>query len=125
MAADPGIVKTGLLSISVLHFTVFSKKKHWGTFIIKLIMAVIYGFRCKLDCLSLNTRLGWKACQGQTLKLITETVNYGHNKFYDTASNDCKRFINSCFCERKPRIIILNKNIYKHGMIMSFMASNL
>ncbi len=31
-----------------------------GACIIKLITAVIYGFRNKLECLSLNTRLGWK-----------------------------------------------------------------
>ncbi len=32
--------------------------------IIKLIMAVIYGFRNKLEYLSLNTRLGWKRSPG-------------------------------------------------------------
>jgi hypothetical protein len=31
---------------------------------IKLIMAVIYGFHNKLECLSLNTRLGWKGSSG-------------------------------------------------------------
>ena len=31
-----------------------------GTCTIKLFTAVIYGFRNKLECLSLNTRLGWK-----------------------------------------------------------------
>jgi hypothetical protein len=66
----------------------FNKDKHWlvypGACIIKLINAVIYGFCYKLECFSLNTRLGWKG-QGQTLYLITETVNYGRNKFYDTS----------------------------------------
>ena len=32
-----------------------------GACIIKLITAVIYGFHNKLECLSLNTRLGWKS----------------------------------------------------------------
>jgi hypothetical protein len=49
--------------------------------IIKLIAAVVYIFHHKL-CLSLKTKLGWKG--SQTLQLITETVNYGRNKFYDT-----------------------------------------
>ncbi len=31
-----------------------------GACIIRLITAVIYSFRNKLECLSLNTRLGWK-----------------------------------------------------------------
>ncbi len=31
-----------------------------GACIIKLITAVIYDFRNKLECLSVNTRLGWK-----------------------------------------------------------------
>jgi hypothetical protein len=31
-----------------------------GACIIKLITVVIYGFRNKLECLSLNIRLGWK-----------------------------------------------------------------
>jgi hypothetical protein len=35
-----------------------------GACIIKLITAIIYGFRDKLDCLSLNTRLGWKGWPG-------------------------------------------------------------
>ncbi len=49
-----------------------------------LITAVIYGFRNKLECLSLNTRLGWKGLPGTKLQLITETANYGRNEFYDT-----------------------------------------
>jgi hypothetical protein len=35
-----------------------------GPSIIKLIMAVIYGFRNKLVCFSLNTILDWKSLQG-------------------------------------------------------------
>jgi len=31
-----------------------------GACVIKLITALIYGFCNKLECLSLNTRLGWK-----------------------------------------------------------------
>jgi hypothetical protein len=42
--------------------------------IIKLITAVIYGFRSKLECLSLNTRLGWKGLQG------TNTLAYYGNR---------------------------------------------
>jgi hypothetical protein len=38
-----------------------------GACIIKLIRAVIYGFRNKLECLSLNTRLGWKGFPGTSL----------------------------------------------------------
>jgi hypothetical protein len=36
-----------------------------GACIIKLIKAVIYSFRNKLECLSLNTRLGWKRSPGK------------------------------------------------------------
>ncbi len=52
-----------------------------GACIIKPITAVIYGFYNKY--LSLNTRLGWKGLPGTNL-LITETVNYDRNKFYNT-----------------------------------------
>jgi hypothetical protein len=44
-----------------------------GACIIKLITAVIYGFRNKLECLSLNTKLGWKALPG------TNTLAYYGN----------------------------------------------
>ncbi len=38
------------------------------------------------------------ACQGQTLYLITETVNYGRNKFYDTSHRMVKTAdIKICF----------------------------
>ncbi len=43
--------------------------------IIKLITAVIYSFHNKLECFSLNTRLGWKDLPG------TNTLaNYGNRK---------------------------------------------
>jgi hypothetical protein len=45
-----------------------------GPCIIKLITAVIYGFRNKLECFSLNTRLGWKGLQG------TNTLAYYGNR---------------------------------------------
>ncbi len=45
-----------------------------GACIIKLIAAVIYGFRNKLECLSLNTRLGWKCLGTNTL------AYYGNRK---------------------------------------------
>jgi hypothetical protein len=35
-----------------------------GHCFIKLNTTVIYGFHTKLECLSLNTRLGWKGFQG-------------------------------------------------------------
>ncbi len=41
--------------------------------IIKLVTAVIYSFRIKLECLSLNTRLGWKGLAG------TNTLAYYEN----------------------------------------------
>jgi hypothetical protein len=37
---------------------------------IRLFTAVIYGFRNKLECLSLNTRLGWKGLP------VTKTLAY-------------------------------------------------
>jgi hypothetical protein len=45
-----------------------------GACIIKLITAVIYGFRNKLECLSLNPRLGWKGLPG------TNTLAYYRNR---------------------------------------------
>jgi hypothetical protein len=42
--------------------------------IIKLITAVIYGLRNELECLSLNTRLGWKGLPG------TNTQAYYENR---------------------------------------------
>ncbi len=44
-----------------------------GACIIKLLTAVIYGFRHKLECLSLNTRLNWKGLPG------TNTLAYNRN----------------------------------------------
>jgi hypothetical protein len=42
----------------------FHPVKMPGACIIKVITAVIYGFRNKLECLSRNTRLGWKGLRG-------------------------------------------------------------
>jgi hypothetical protein len=42
--------------------------------LIKLITAIIYGFRNKLECLTLNTRLGWKSLPG------TNTLAYYGNR---------------------------------------------
>ncbi len=43
--------------------------------IIKLITAVIFGFHNKLECLSINARLGWKGLPG------TNTLTYcGYRK---------------------------------------------
>jgi hypothetical protein len=44
-----------------------------GACITKLITVVIYGFRNKLECLSLITRLGWKGLPG------TNTLAYYGN----------------------------------------------
>ncbi len=46
-----------------------------GACIIKLITAVIYGFRNKLECLFMASLLTQFSVQGQTLQLITETVD--------------------------------------------------
>jgi hypothetical protein len=45
-----------------------------GACIIKLITAIIYSFRNKLECLSINTRLGWKGLPG------TNTLAYYGNR---------------------------------------------
>jgi hypothetical protein len=45
-----------------------------GLCIIKLITVVIYSFRSKLECFSLNTRLGWRGLQG------TNTLAYYGNR---------------------------------------------
>jgi len=65
-----------------------------GACIIKLITAVIYGFRNNLECSSLNT-LSWKSLRGTNTLAITETVNYGRHKFYDTGPGVdlIKRFV--------------------------------
>jgi hypothetical protein len=49
-----------LLLSSVKSFIVLAP----GACIIKLITAVIYGLRNKLECLSLNIRLGWEGLAG-------------------------------------------------------------
>ncbi len=46
-----------------------------GACTIKLITAVVYGFRNKLECLPLTTRLGWKGLPGTNAK-----ANYGNRK---------------------------------------------
>ncbi len=47
--------KSDLINVQVL-----ATDHRPGASIIKLITAVIYGFRNKLECLSLSARLGWK-----------------------------------------------------------------
>ncbi len=49
-----------------------AEEKQPGACIIKLIMDVIYSFRNKLECLSLNTRLGWKDLPGTNTRLLRE-----------------------------------------------------
>ncbi len=51
------------------------KIQYLGACIIKLITAVIYGFRNKLECLSLNTRLVWKGLPG-----AKNLAYYGNHK---------------------------------------------
>ncbi len=46
-----------------------------GVCIIKLFTAVIYGFRTKLERLSLNTRLGWKGLPGTKFMIQAPGVN--------------------------------------------------
>jgi hypothetical protein len=55
-----------------------------GACIIKLIAAVIYGFHNKLECVSLNTRLGWKGLPGTNT--LAYYGNRNRNTFYDTGS---------------------------------------
>jgi hypothetical protein len=55
-----------------------------GACIIKLITAVIYAFPNKLECLTLNTILGWKGLPGTNSLAYYWNWNYGRNKCYDT-----------------------------------------
>ncbi len=69
-------------------FTAVSWKERPGPCIIKLITAVIYGFRIKLECLSLASLSSLVLC------LRTNTLAYyGRNKFYDSGPG-------STFCRR-------------------------
>ncbi len=52
-----------------------------GACVIKLIMAAIYSFRNKLECLSLNIRLGWKGLPG------TNTLAYYGNRILEQYLN--------------------------------------
>ncbi len=45
-------------AVAYLHSQVYLRPNP-GACILKLITAVIYGFRTMLECLSLNSRLGW------------------------------------------------------------------
>ncbi len=62
-----------LWGISVTKEKMFMTLKS-GACIIKRITAVIFGFRNKLECLSINTRLGWKGLPG------TNTLAYYRNR---------------------------------------------
>ncbi len=53
----------------------YSNERAPGACIIKLITAVIYSFHNKLECLTLNTRLGWKG-----LPEINALAYYGNRK---------------------------------------------
>ncbi len=83
-----------MIKVSVLAYlaTVISYTCKWLMIlasvacIIKLITAVINSFRSKLECLSLASLSSLEYCLGKTLQLITETVNYSCNKFYDAGS---------------------------------------
>ncbi len=46
----------------------------WDHCIIKRITAIIYGYHNKLECLSLNARLGWRGLPG------TNTLAYYRNR---------------------------------------------
>ncbi len=56
-----------------LNKNIYSYLETSGACIIKLITAVIYGFCNMLECLSINTRLGWKCSPG------TNTLAYYGN----------------------------------------------
>ncbi len=51
-------------AIFVFYVKILRLLQQPGACIIKLITAVIYGFRNKLERLSLNTRLAWKGLPG-------------------------------------------------------------
>ncbi len=55
-----------------------------GACIIKLIMAVIYSFRNKLECLSLESLSSLVLCLVTNTLAFSETINYGCDMFYDT-----------------------------------------
>ncbi len=55
-----------------------------GACVIKLITAVIYNFRNKLVFVPGKPFQPSLVFSDKHSKLITETVNYGRNKFYDT-----------------------------------------
>ncbi len=70
----------------------------------KLIAAVIYGFRDKLDCLSQNTRLGWKGLPGtNTLTKFNRTDHISHLCRKATVLS-CQR------CLINPGVEIINNN---------------
>jgi hypothetical protein len=54
------ILQNVILLNAILLNVMAAKSSHPRAYIIKLISVVIYGFCTKLECLSLNTRLGWK-----------------------------------------------------------------
>ncbi len=55
-----------------------------GACIIRLITAVIYGLRNKLECFPLLAFPAQSSVQSQTRQLSTGLVNYGRNNIYDT-----------------------------------------
>ncbi len=55
-----------------------------GAYIIKLITAVIYSFHNKLECLSLNTRLGRKCLPGTNTLAYYGNRKLRNNKRYAT-----------------------------------------
>ena len=64
------ILQNVILLNAILLNVMAAKSSHPRACIIKLISVVIYGFRTKLECLSLNTRQGWKGLPG------TNTLTY-------------------------------------------------
>jgi hypothetical protein len=57
-----------------------------GTCTINVFTAVIYGFRNKLECLSLNTRLGWKGLPGTNTPAYYGNRKLRPKKFYHTGA---------------------------------------
>jgi len=59
-----------------------SVKSNSGACIITLITTIIYGFRNKLERLSLNTRLGWKGLPGTIISFMIQALGiFNLNKF--------------------------------------------
>ncbi len=63
-----------------------------------------------------NTRLGWKGLPGTNTSLLQKSINYDHNKFYDTGP--CRPFLlqddfkmtKNCYIKKSWKLITRNSN---------------